>query len=96
MENYIVNIIIAGFFSITGGFFTILIWLIKKNSKYQKEELINIANAFNKLEQILIFLKIQNIAQNSALQEQFNNGYTIAYNKKLNDLMKQEDFKIPK
>jgi len=90
MENYIISIIL-------GILSSFLIVLLRRNYKNQDEKLkitlSNIQKQFKTFQQLLLFLKIQNTAQNVALSIEFKNNYTKNYNKELTKLMEQEDFK---
>ena len=90
MENYIISIIL-------GILSSFLIVLLRRNYKNQDEKLkitlSNIQKQFKIFQQLLLFLKIQNTAQNAALSIEFKNNYTKNYDKELTKLMEQEDFK---
>ena len=90
MENYIISIIL-------GILSSFLIVLLRRNYKNQDEKLkitlSNIQKQFKIFQQLLLFLKIQNTAQNIALSIEFKNNYTKNYDKELTKLMEQEDFK---
>jgi len=85
MESYAISIIL-------GIVSSILICLFRRNYKLQDKKLSGIEHQLNAFGQLLLFLKIQNQAQNTALQSQWKNGYKKAYDKELKKLMEQENF----
>ena len=85
MENYTVSIVL-------GILSSLLIWLYRRSYTIQDKKLSDIAKQLGAFRKLLLFLKIQNMAQNQALDKEFKNDFTKVYNKELDRLMKQEDF----